>query len=199
MRAVIVRACLHARVYADESACGVFVSRSERPAPVINGVPVWGTARRRTQSLVETSAPPGLSFTWERREGGRVQGSGGRISIAVLYSLSFPLPIHASFIFFFLQELFSLTYTPTYFSPLVFFGPCPLLRTLCYLHMWFTQTPWAKHVFLNTRRKNREKKKREKKKSTGENEGVDDEEPQSPTLPASSSLRFGYVAPSSQC
>lgn len=91
MRVLIMFVCLHVQVYAAESVCGVFVSRSERPAPVINGVPVWGTARRRTQSLGQTAAPPGLSFTWGEEKGGKEGGWRGKYSLAVLYSLFPPL------------------------------------------------------------------------------------------------------------
>lgn len=53
---------------------GSLCTRSERPAPVINGVLVWGTTRRRTQSLGQTTAPPGLSFTWGEENGGKEGG-----------------------------------------------------------------------------------------------------------------------------
>lgn len=101
MQAFIVFACFHVQVYGVESACGVFVSRSERPAPVINGVPVWGTARRRTQSLGQTAAPPGLSFTWEKRKAGRRKEGGwrGNFFPSLSFTLSFLPSSHPSSFF----------------------------------------------------------------------------------------------------
>jgi len=123
MQVFIVFVCL--RVSAVESACGVFVSRSERPAPVINGVPVWGTARRRTQSLGQTAAPPGLSFTWGEEKGGKEGGWRGNYSLAVL-TLSFLSSAHPS--------CFSLLKrsTPTPSSVLsLSVGPCPPFNLIC--------------------------------------------------------------------
>lgn len=109
------------------SVCEVFVSRSERPAPVINGVPVWGTARRRTQSLGQTAAQPGLSFTWgERRE--RVRMEGKNIPSPSLYSL-FP-PLYPSIHLFPPRSAF--TATPTLFFLLsLSVGPYPLVNSHC--------------------------------------------------------------------
>lgn len=141
MQAFIVFACFHVQVYAVESACGVFVSRSERPAPVINGVPVWGTARRRTQSLGQTAAPPGLSFTWEKRKAGRRKEGGWRgnfFSLVVLYSL-FP-SFCPSILLFSSPSSLKLTTLTTHsrlsYLFLLSAGPCPGFSSPClHVHM----------------------------------------------------------------
>lgn len=133
-------------------------------------------------------------------KGGKEAGCGGwgEISIAVLYSLSFPLPIHASFIFFPPKTIQSYLYSHLFFTPGFFWPLSSAQNTLLPSHVVHPDT-MSKACFYEDTEETQREKKREKKKSTGENEGVDDEEPQSPTLPASSSLRFGYVAPSSRC
>lgn len=166
--ACIVFACLHVQVFASESACGVFVSRSERPAPVINGVPVWGTTRHRTQSLGQTATPPGLSFTWEEK-GGKEGGRRGKFPLTVLYSLppSLPPSVCPSIVLIFLQKLSTL-YPLLFYPPL----PYPLAPVLCSEHCGtFTcsptraQTPCEKYYLKNTHTK--EGKKKGKIKSAG--------------------------------
>lgn len=209
MQVFIVFVCLQV-----ESACGVFVSRSERPAPVINGVPVWGTARRRTQSLGQTAAPPGLSFTWGEEKGGKEGRVEGQIfPRCPLLSLSSPLPIHPAFS---LLKLSTFTTAPTLFSLSVSLRPLPfrwplssVQLKLWHVHMYsHTCTNVRNHFFKNTQEKKKAEVQWEKKDKVNcqhntssalkKKAGVEVEEPAvkpSPHHPTSPSLQFGYAAP----
>jgi len=158
--------CLHVQVYAAESACGVFVSSSERPAPVINGVPVWGTTRRRTQSLCQTAAPPGLSFTWEEKGGKEGGWRGNFFSLAVLYSL-FSSLCPSVLLFFPPKTIHS---TPTFPTS----SPFPLAPVLCSAHCGTfmlshtcTQTPCEKWFWKSMQEEEKQNRHGEKRWSKG--------------------------------